>query len=184
MKYYKHIWEEVRGDAYDYWGHSTWYIEVGNDNYIERQIVHYEIGLTFKYSQEFPEDLFGGLGEGKFDPETADFEELSEDAFENLWISSNEVPIRVTPDAYNVFKKYNGEFDLLKDHPTGDRQDLASLNKYTFPLLNQFIDDLTCVNSGKYKVSLVQEMSYRLKILSPLVHRAVLDEIDLKTEAS
>lgn len=180
MKYYKYIWEESRGDEYDYWGNSIWYFEVGGDDYISRQIVHYEIGLTFKYSTEFQEDEFGGMGYTKFDPNEFDGEQIQKDLFENLWIESKQIPVRVSRPQYELFEKYGGDIDVLSDYRTGDKRDLKKLDSYTFPLLNQIIDDKVCINTRTYNSSIVQKMNYRLKTLSPLVDSNVMSIIDKK----
>ncbi len=87
MKYYQYRWEETRGDQYDHWGFSIWYFEVGEDHYINRQIVIYDHkDHIFKYSQENQEDEYGGLGYEKFNlSEFDDSEECSKSEFDKHW---------------------------------------------------------------------------------------------------
>lgn len=118
MKYYKYKWNESRGDEYDYFGTSTWYFEVGDDDYISRQIVRYEIGLTFKYSVDFQEDEFGGMGYIIFKSEHYDSIEVLNESFDHLWIDAYQPSVQVDSFQYELFEKYSGELDLLKDFRT------------------------------------------------------------------
>ena len=51
-KYYKRKWNETRGDKFDSWGTSMWYFEIGENQYITRQIEIYENGNRLKYHSE------------------------------------------------------------------------------------------------------------------------------------
>lgn len=85
MKYYKYRWNETRGDQFDNWGYSLWYIEVGEDNFINRQIEIYDNGKVLKYSQDKFEDEFGGLGNQKFDLTEFDGIVCTKIEFEEKW---------------------------------------------------------------------------------------------------
>ncbi len=85
MKYYKYKWNESRGDQFDSWGFSLWYIEIGEDNYYNRQVTIFDNGKILKYSENKLEDEFGGLGEGKFDLSEFDGIECSKNEFEENW---------------------------------------------------------------------------------------------------
>ena len=86
MRYYKFHWNESRGDQYDSWGTSNWFIEVGEDLYPNRQIEIYENGKKLKYSNDKLEDEFGGLSDQKFNESEFDCERSSEQEFEKLWL--------------------------------------------------------------------------------------------------
>lgn len=85
VRYYKRPWDEVRGDAYDSWGCSVWFFEVGDDGYPVRQIEQYASGTVLKYDAGHIEDEFGGLGDQPLDgDEFAEFE-ISKEEFEAAW---------------------------------------------------------------------------------------------------
>ena len=85
MKYYKYRWNESRGDQYDNWGFSLWYIEIGEDDFPNRQIEVYDNGKVLKYSQEYLEDEYGGLGDQKLVLSEFDGIECTKMEFENNW---------------------------------------------------------------------------------------------------
>jgi hypothetical protein len=87
-RYFKRGWNELRGDDYGNWGTSTWYFEIGSDNYVTRQIEVYESGKVLKYDESYMEDEYGGLAEKAFESE--DLEEfegyiISREEFELAW---------------------------------------------------------------------------------------------------
>jgi hypothetical protein len=85
VRYFKYRWDESRGDAYDSWGLSTWYLEVGDDGYPVRQLEQYDNGAVLKYDETHLGDEFGMLGDQalRFD-DLAPFE-IEKTAFENEW---------------------------------------------------------------------------------------------------
>ncbi len=85
MKYYKYKWNESRGDKFDCWGKSLWYLEIGEDDFPNRQIEIYDNGKILKYSQNNLEDEYGGLGDQKLDLAEFDGEECTKQEFENNW---------------------------------------------------------------------------------------------------
>jgi hypothetical protein len=87
MRYFKRPWNESRGDEHDDWGTSTWFIEVGPDLYITRQIEVYAAGQVLKYDEGHLEDAYGGLGEGVLDFERDGYMPFEIDAteFEHAW---------------------------------------------------------------------------------------------------
>ena len=84
-KYFKRPWDELRGDEYDSWGTSVWYFEVGEDDYVTRQITVYQNGQICKYDEAFIEDEHGGLSEKPLDIEDFVDYKISKDEFELLW---------------------------------------------------------------------------------------------------
>ncbi len=88
-KYYKREWNETRGDEFDSWGTSLWYFEIGEDNYITRQIEVYKNGNRLKYHSEKKFDDYGGLGTEPLD--IIEFKEFEIDKieFEEEWDKSN-----------------------------------------------------------------------------------------------
>jgi hypothetical protein len=62
-RFFKRHWSESRGDEYDHWGTSTWYVEVGDDLYPTRQLEVYESGDSLAYDATHVADEYGGLGD-------------------------------------------------------------------------------------------------------------------------
>lgn len=88
-KYYRRKWDETRGDKFDSWGTSIWYIEVGDDCYPTRQMELYENGNRLKYHVDKTFDDYGGLGDQALDvDEFRDFE-IGKTEFEMEWSKSN-----------------------------------------------------------------------------------------------
>ena len=85
MKYYKIKWDELRGDEYDSWGTSIWYLELNDQHYPLRQIEVYENGNRLKYNLENNNDSFGGLGDQPVDVHELNTYELSSNEFEKHW---------------------------------------------------------------------------------------------------
>lgn len=85
FKYYRYNWDESRGDEFDSWGKSIWYIEVGSDGYITRQLEVYENGTKLKYSESNPEDEFGRLSDQLFDMDVFDGVEIGKEEFETIF---------------------------------------------------------------------------------------------------
>ena len=63
MKYFKFHWNETRGDQYDSWGTSMWYLELDETFYPNRKIEVYQNGMRLKYDSDKIEDKFGMLGD-------------------------------------------------------------------------------------------------------------------------
>ena len=85
MKYYKCKWNELRDDQFDDWGFSLWYLEIGDDDYPNRQIQIYENGKKLKYSQDYLDDKYGGLSDQKLYQSEFGGIECSKAEFENNW---------------------------------------------------------------------------------------------------
>lgn len=85
MTYYKIKWDELRGDEYDSWGTSIWYLELNNQHYPLRQIEVYENGKRLKYNVAHINDSFGGLGDQLINIYDLDTYELSSTEFEKHW---------------------------------------------------------------------------------------------------
>ncbi len=85
MKYYRGIWNETRGDEFDGWGTSTWFFELDNENYPNRQIEIYKNGMRLKYDRFNIEDQYGGLGDQKLDLDEMNGSEISKELFEAEW---------------------------------------------------------------------------------------------------
>ncbi|TNC85841.1 MAG: hypothetical protein CSH37_06320 [Thalassolituus sp.] len=67
MFYFKRDWDDTRGDRYDFWGCSEWWIETNNEGYITRCIQKYRNGNILFYSEGHQEDKYGALPEGALD---------------------------------------------------------------------------------------------------------------------
>jgi hypothetical protein len=85
-RWFRRRWEESRGDAFDAWGASTWFFEVGADGWPVRQVEVYDEGPTLRYGPDHDEDEYGGLGRARLD----EFEDwapwaISSEDFEEAW---------------------------------------------------------------------------------------------------
>ena len=89
IKYFKREWNETRGDEFDSWGTSIWYLEVGTDGYPIRQMELYENGNRLKYDSNKTFDDYGGLGDQALDIQEFERFEIGKDEFEQEWRKSN-----------------------------------------------------------------------------------------------
>lgn len=88
MRYFKRKWNETRGDQYDNWGTSTFFIETDDSGFPSRQIEKYENGIVLKYGDKKTEDEFGMLGDQDLDLEEFSEFEISKTDFESEWESN------------------------------------------------------------------------------------------------
>jgi len=84
-KYFKRKWEDTRGDEYDDWGYSTWFIETDINGLPVRQIECYDNGKILKYDINNPFDDYGALGDQELDLEEFKEFEISREEFDNIW---------------------------------------------------------------------------------------------------
>ncbi len=87
MKYFKYRWKETRGDDFDDWGFSTFYIEIDEDLYPNRQIELYDNGNKLHYDNENVTDEFGYLGDKSIEEDTEKLTPISKEDFERVWNS-------------------------------------------------------------------------------------------------
>jgi hypothetical protein len=85
MKYIKTSWNESRGDEYDSWGTSVWFLELDDENYTIRQIETYQNGNRLKYDSFKKTDNFGMLGDQAIVIGEINGTELSHSEFEFQW---------------------------------------------------------------------------------------------------
>ena len=85
MKYIKVEWNETRGDEYDFWGLSIWFLELDGENYPVRQIEVYRNGNRLKYDSVKMTDDFGMLGDQAIEIEEMNGIEISHSEFESQW---------------------------------------------------------------------------------------------------
>lgn len=85
MKYFKAEWNETRGDDYDFWGTSIWFLELDLENYPVRQIEVYHNGNRLKYDSVKMIDNFGMLGDQAVEIEEMNGIEISHSEFESQW---------------------------------------------------------------------------------------------------
>lgn len=87
MRYFKRKWNEKRGDQYDNWGYSTFFIETDDSCFPSRQIEKYDNGIVLKYSDKKTEDEFGMLGDKQLDLKEFGEFEIVKSVFESEWES-------------------------------------------------------------------------------------------------
>jgi hypothetical protein len=63
MHYFYREWPQSRGDQYDDWGGSKWWLELDEEGYVTRCLQCYESGVELYYSNRHFEDQYGGLPE-------------------------------------------------------------------------------------------------------------------------
>jgi len=85
MRYFKRKWNERRGDQYDNWGSSTFFIETDASGFPSRKIEKYDNGIVLKYGDKKTEDEYGMLGDQDLDLEEFGEFEISKTEFENEW---------------------------------------------------------------------------------------------------
>ena len=83
MRYYRYRWSESRGDAYDHWGHATYYFAVADDGIVVEQAEVYANGCVLLYDENHPRDEFGMLADQPFEP-VEGMDELDEPTFSEL----------------------------------------------------------------------------------------------------
>ena len=89
MNYYKRHWDETTGDDLtDSWGTSTYYFEIGADNYPTRQIQVFENGKALKYHDNYTDDNYGGLGDQPLDIEEFEEFKIDQSEFEKIWTTT------------------------------------------------------------------------------------------------
>lgn len=92
MNYIKANWNETRGDEYDSWGTSIWFLELDDENFPSRQIEVYQNGKRLKYDKDNFQDKFGMLGDQSMDIDEINGMngiEITRAEFESEWNSEN-----------------------------------------------------------------------------------------------
>ncbi|AWS45125.1 hypothetical protein [Streptosporangium sp. 'caverna'] len=85
MRYFRRRWDETRGDEYECWGTSLWYLAVDEAGDVCRQIEVYANGHVIAYDEKHHEDRFGGLTYATLDlEEFAPFEVSTQEFNEDL----------------------------------------------------------------------------------------------------
>ena len=85
MHYFKRHWNGTRGDAFDHWGTSDWYLELDNDGYPVRQIEVYDNGISLMYDQNNLVDEYGMLGDQSLDLDEFSEYAIDKEVFEEAW---------------------------------------------------------------------------------------------------
>lgn len=106
-RYYKRPWNDTRGDEYDAWGGSLWYLEIGQDQYPIRQMEVYENGNRLKYHPDKPFDDYGGLGTQPLDVNDFQDFEIKKSEFEREWAKVN--PKKEHREILNLIAAYLAE---------------------------------------------------------------------------
>ncbi len=120
MRYFKRRWDEARGDEYGSWGLSTWYLEVGDDDYPVRQVEQYDGGPILTYDKSHPHDEFGALSDQVIDLDEFKPFEIDRAAFEIAWSP----PCHgITASCNRKIQPANSQFSL--SHCAGQTDDKA-----------------------------------------------------------
>ena len=84
MKYIKIHWNEFTFD--ESWGKSIWYLEIGNDNFIKRQLEVFENSNRIKFDENHWCDSFGSLGDQPVNLDELNGIEITSKDFETEWV--------------------------------------------------------------------------------------------------
>lgn len=84
MNYLKIKWDEFAFDSE--WGKSIWYVEIGEDNYIKRQLEVYENSNRIKFDEDHWCDSYGSLGDQPVSISELNSVEITAEEFESEWI--------------------------------------------------------------------------------------------------
>jgi hypothetical protein len=87
MKYCKWFWDESLGGEFDAWGTSTYFVEIGEDCYVKRQIEVYENGNVLCYDRSHSWDSYGMLSDKRMDRRDIEEFAISKAEFEEVWNS-------------------------------------------------------------------------------------------------
>ena len=92
-RYFRFRWNETTADKFDSWGFSIFYHEIGEDFYAIRQLIIYDNGNALKYTEEHLSDSYGILVETSLEEVIHNLEEsgtieISQEEFENVWVSN------------------------------------------------------------------------------------------------
>jgi hypothetical protein len=86
MSYFKRIYSEVITRFNKDWSTvDTYYFEVNEKNYAEKQIVRNYEGKVFKYDNNNLQDENGSLAEGSLNLQDEQYEQITKEAFYALW---------------------------------------------------------------------------------------------------
>ncbi|MBD2516978.1 hypothetical protein H6G93_18535 [Nostoc sp. FACHB-973] len=84
-KYCKWFWDESLGGDFDTWGTSTYFMEIGNNFHVVRQIEVYENGNVLFYDSSHFADDYGMLSDQRMaEDDIRDFE-ITKGEFEQVW---------------------------------------------------------------------------------------------------
>src|ERR1700694_3433662 len=63
MRHFKIYLSDTRGDEFDFWGGTSFYLEVDETWYAKRQIESYDNGVILTYDENHPSDIYGMLSD-------------------------------------------------------------------------------------------------------------------------
>lgn len=85
LNYFKRFWDESRGDEFDGWGTSWWYLEIDSLGDTSRVVQQYENGQVLRYDEDHWLDSYGGLPDGGADLAEFSGYEIAAEEFETAW---------------------------------------------------------------------------------------------------
>ncbi|MBN9420517.1 MAG: hypothetical protein J0I12_34045 [Candidatus Eremiobacteraeota bacterium] len=86
--YFKRFWDEGRGDEFDDWGPSWWYLEMDSQGDTSRVVQRYAGGQVLRYDEKHWNDSYGELPDGGADLAEFAGYEIAAEEFEAAWALS------------------------------------------------------------------------------------------------
>jgi hypothetical protein len=83
--YFKCHWPESRGDNYDSWGGSWWYLHTDGSGKVLRQMEKYDSGVIIRYDQSCSKDEYGELSNTPVEWKNVAESEITKEEFEEAW---------------------------------------------------------------------------------------------------
>jgi hypothetical protein len=80
-QWFRHRWDEDRGDEFADWGGSTWVYATDEAGVVERQVEIYDSDAVLVYDETHAKDAYGMLSDKKLDLSAPDVERITEEEF-------------------------------------------------------------------------------------------------------
>jgi hypothetical protein len=86
-RFYRRRWDNTRGDEFDCWGCSLWYMEIDDQGRPIRQLELYDAGRVLSYDAVHRESRYGSLGQATLNDSGEDWStfEITDAEFDRVW---------------------------------------------------------------------------------------------------
>jgi len=72
-------------------------------------------------------------------------------------------------EKYKVYKKYDGDYDLMIDYRTGDKRDITKISKEEWKVIELLTDNICSLNTGYYSKNMENQMLAKIREHKQLV---------------